>query len=329
MVFLQVSAYLFTVLAYCPELSSAQPFERDPLDVDSRHRLPPQLNRRIDSAALRRALQRAAPTFEQAAFLAHEIENRMLERAALMRLDPTRILVVDGRSGGGARRLRRTYPRSRTVLLDPAVGMAHQAKGRGWQRRQHFCLGWSTTLPFSAHAFQVIWSTLGLQWVEELEAPFHEFRRTLDPGGVVIFSSLGPDTLYELRSALDTVFGERAPDMPLFADMHDVGDALTQAGFEGVVMENEVFKVTYPDLRTLLHDGRTTGSGAVLDNRFRGLITPRRLRALEEHLPKEDGRIVVHFEVVYGHAWRSEAGGVPTDKTGVARIGVGEIQRGR
>lgn len=281
----------------------------------------------VDPRALLRALARAAPTFDATALLAHEVETRLLERLDLMQVDPGRVLVSDGRAGAGGRALARRFPRAAKFVTDPSPAMMAEARRRrGWRRRQHFCAAWSGALPFRAGAFELVWSNLGLQWANDLDRVLGESHRVLGPDGLLLFSSLGPDTLAELRAALPAAFG-RPPEMPVFIDMHDVGDALSRAGFEGVVMENEVITVTYPDLRSLLADARSTASGALLSDRPRGLLTPRRLAALEAALPHEAGRLPARFEVVYGHAWRPAGGGVAADASGTARIGVDQIGR--
>ena len=279
----------------------------------------------LDPAAFRHALDRAALSFDRAALLAHEVEARLLDRLADMRVQPARLLAADARTGGGDRALARRFPKAERFLTDPSAVMLRQARRR-WARRRHLCAAWSAALPFPEAAFDLVWSNLGLQWAGDPEPVVREVHRVLAPEGLFLFTSLGPDTLAELRSALPA--GYRAPpSLPVFLDMHDVGDALTRAGFTGVVMEAETITVTYPDLRSLLEDARATGSGAVLRDRARGLLTPRRLRALEEALPREEGRLPARFEVVYGHAWRAEGPGAAADASGVARIGVDQIGR--
>lgn len=282
---------------------------------------------RVDSRALLRALARAAGTYDDSAILAHEVEARLLERLDLMQMDPGRILVSDARSGSGGRTLARRFPKAGKYLTDPSPPMLAEARRRrGWRSRQHFCAAWSRSLPFPSASFDLAWSNLGLQWANDLDAVLREAHRVVAPDGLLMFASLGPDTLAELRAALPAAF-DRVPEMPVFVDMHDVGDALSRAGFEGVVMENEVITMTYPDLRTLLADARATASGALLTDRPRGLLTPQRLAALEAALPRERGRIPARFEVVYGHAWRPASGAVAADTSGTARIGVDQIGR--
>lgn len=283
----------------------------------------------VDPKAYYRALERAAPDYEAAAVLAHEVGSRLLERLELMRVDPGRILVVDGRSGSDQRALRRHFPRAETVLFDPSPAMVGEARRhRMWRPRQRFAAAWASALPLPASSAGLLWSNLGFPWVADLDRCLRECHRVLASEGLLLFSSLGPDTLAELREALIRILGQE-PAWPPYLDMHDVGDGLSRAGLEGVVMENEVLTVTYPDLPSLLWDLRRTGTGAVLRERPRGLLTPRRLRALEEVLPREeDGRIVARFEVVYGHAWRPSTAAVGADPGGTARIGIDQIGRG-
>jgi malonyl-CoA O-methyltransferase len=282
----------------------------------------------LDPVAQRRALDRAAATYDEAAVLAHEVADRLLERFSVMQVRPERLLVADARSGADARALKGPLPKTRKTLVDPSPAMLRQARRRrGWRSRQAFCAARTPALPFPAGTFGMAWSNLGLPWVDDLDAALAELHRVVEPGGLLLFSSLGPDTLAELRTALGEVFGEAAPELPLFLDMHDVGDALTRAGFEGVVMENETLTLTYPDLEALLREARATASGALLRQRRRGLLTPRQWRALEAALPREAGRLPARFEVVYAHAWRGERPGTPADAGGTARISPDQIGR--
>lgn len=281
----------------------------------------------VDPKAYYQALERAAPTYEATAILAHEVRARMLDRLELMQVAPERLLTTDGRTGADLRALARRYPKAEKFLIDPSPAMVGEAqRRRGWQRRQHFCAAWDLALPLPPGSVGLLWSNLGLQWAGGLSHSLKSFYRVLSPEGLLLFSSLGPDTLAELRQALPQVF-ERAPAMPAFLDMHDVGDALSKAGFEGVVMENEVLTIPYPDLRTLLGDLRRTAHGALLADRPRGLITPRRLRALGDALPREAGQIPARFEVIYGHGWHPETEAVVPDPSGTARIGIDQIGR--
>jgi malonyl-CoA O-methyltransferase len=117
-----------------------------------------------------------------------------------------------------------------------------------------------------------------------------------------MFSTLGPDSLRELRAVYADA-GWPAPHPP-FADMHDLGDLLVHSGFADPVMDQETIVLTWSSPQALLTELRGLG-GHLGAARHAGLRTPRwrdrLLRALADRADKQ-GRIRMSFELVYGHA---------------------------
>lgn len=60
-------------------------------------------------------------------------------------------------------------------------------------------------MPFANQSVDVIYSNFALQWCANLSLLFAELQRILKPGGEIIFTTLGPATLHELRSAWEQV----------------------------------------------------------------------------------------------------------------------------
>nr|MCU0870508.1 SAM-dependent methyltransferase [Burkholderiales bacterium] len=165
---------------------------------------------------------------------------------------------------------------------------------------------WPDRLPIRPGSAALVWSNLVAPWFDPPTALFDEARVTLANGGLLMFSSLGPDTLRELRAA----GAQAAPGLRVhrFPDMHDVGDALVHAGFADPVMDVETVTLTWRDLATARADRRATAAGAAAAGRPRGWLTPRRLAALEAAWPVVDGVRAATFEIVHGHAWKPESG---------------------
>ena len=133
-------------------------------------------------------------------------------------------------------------------------------------------------------------------------------RGMLAPGGLLMFSSYGPDTLCELREAWRSVEGERgAARVHEFIDMHDLGDMLGAAGFAAPVMDMERITLIYEGMDALAKDLRASGQGGARADRPRGLVTRRRWSAVSEAYERRraGGRLPATIEVVYGHAWRA------------------------
>ena len=116
-----------------------------------------------------------------------------------------------------------------------------------------------------------------------------------------MLSTLGPDTLAELRSAAG------AARMHSFADMHDLGDMLVAAGFAEPVMDMERVTMVYAEGEALLADLRASGQTCALAARQRSLAGKGFLSALTGGLDRlrRAGRLETTFEVVYGHAWKA------------------------
>ena len=117
----------------------------------------------------------------------------------------------------------------------------------------------AAALPFPLPARDMLFSSLMLQWCNDPDAVFRECRRVLRPGGVLTFTSLGPDTLKELRRSWDAADPGHA-HVNAFIDMHDLGDALTRAGFAEPVLDVERYTLTYAAAIDLMRDLKTIGA---------------------------------------------------------------------
>jgi malonyl-CoA O-methyltransferase len=267
---------------------------------------------RPDKRQMRRAFDQAAAAYDAAAVLQQEIGRRLLERLDYIRLEPLRVLDAGCGTGLCLPGLRRRYPRAEIFGLDIAPGMLQQARRKqGWWRRWwrpvRFVGGDIESLPFADASLDLVFSNLTLQWCPEPDVAFREFRRVLKPGGLLLFSSFGPDTLKELRHSWAQV--DDAPHVNVFPDMHDVGDALLRTPFAEPVMDMEMLTLTYPDVMAIMRDLKDIGAHNVNQGRPRGLTGKAELQGMiraYENFRQDDGRLPVSYEVVYGHAWQAQ-----------------------
>ena len=277
----------------------------------------------LDRAAVRRQFDRRAGRVDPADFLLREIERRMFERLDLIRLQPSRVLDVGCGSGEGVRRLRSRWPQAEVLGLDLserrvaraaaidrpvaggwAQGLVRRLAGRGSAAPVgplgRYLAGDAHQLPVVSDGIDLVWSNLAFHWFDDVPAAIGEWYRVIRPGGLLMFSALGVDTLAEVRAA-----GLPLPALP---DMHDIGDALVGAGFAEPVMDTERLTVTWTDAERMLTELRALG-GDARRGRARGLATPARrrdaLRVLESRLRggDPDAPLSVSFEIVHGHAW--------------------------
>ena len=262
----------------------------------------------IDKAQARRAFSRAAARYDDVAVLQREIGQRMIDRLDLVRLRPEFILDLGAGTGHAAEGLLERYPRSRVVALDFALPMLRLARRRGgWFRRPACVCADMERIPLADGSVDLLYSNAALQWSNDVEAAFREFLRVLRPGGLLMFSTFGPDTLKELRAAWSAADGHT--HVSRFPDMHDLGDALVRARFADPVMDVDRITLTYTAVADLMNDLKVLGAHNVTTGRSRGLTGRRRLEAMERAYEafRQDGRLPASYEVVYGHAWAPES----------------------
>ena len=219
----------------------------------------------------------------------------MLERLDYIRLDPGRVL--DAGSGPPRRELRRRYPRAMAIALDFSLPMLEPRGLFRWasgERQVSVCADMQM-LPLADASVDLVWSNMALHWLSDPLPALREFARVLAPNGLVMFSTLGPDSLKELRAAAG------ANRVHAFTDMHDLGDMLVAAGFSAPVMDMELLHIDYADSAQLLDDLKRSGQTNARVDRARGLAG----RAFRDRLRALPRRAT--FEVVYGHAWKRPA----------------------
>ena len=262
----------------------------------------------IDKQLARLAFEKSAAGYDDAAVLQREVATRMLERLDYIKYQPKTILDVGTGTGFCAHHLARRYGEARIYALDFAFNMLQLARANAgwWQRMRHryaFINGDAEQLPLASSSVELIVSSLAIQWCNDLDKVFAEFRRVLAPGGLLMFTTFGPDTLKELRTSWAAVDGEVHVNQ--FFDMHDVGDALMRQGFAEPVMDTEYITMTYREAMTLMKELKQIGAHNVTRGRSRHMTGKRQLKQMLQAYEqfRSDGVLPASYEVVYGHAW--------------------------
>ena len=269
----------------------------------------------IDKSRVRDSFDRAAETYDAAAVLQKFVRTEMLSRLDLVAMQPTRILDAGCGTGHASAALMKKYPKAELVSLDLALGMlrktqsvnaslANRIKRVFGQAQQNLLCADIEQLPLADASVDMIFSNLAIQWCNDLDAAFAGIHRVLRTDGLLTFSTLGPDTLKELRAASKT--DAARVSVSRFFDMHDIGDALVRAGFSAPVLDVERVVLTYENAIDVMRDLKAIGAHNAADGRGRGLQGRnflKKITANYEQFRRED-KLPATFEVVYGHAWK-------------------------
>lgn len=278
----------------------------------------------FDAKQVRRAFSRSAASYDAAAQLQHAVEARLLESLdylddpALQREPPQRVLDLGCGTGRASSAMQKRWPKAQLVSLDLALPMLQQARGASagstrwlsnpFARKPAQVCADARALPLAESSVDVLFSNLCVQWVEDLDALFAGFRRVLKPNGLLLVSTFGPETLWELRDAFAHV--DAAPHVSPFADIAGFGDALVRAGFRQPVLDREEEATHYPDLPALMRELRAIGATNALASRRHTLTGRSRFaaaaNAYETH--RDAQGLPATWETITAMAWAPEAG---------------------
>ena len=262
----------------------------------------------LDRRAVARAFDRASDSYDAAAELQERVRGELLGRLAELKVTPRTVLDLGAGTGHATRALKRLYPQALTVAVDIAPGMLARARAQSrWLRRFERVRADAYALPFRDHSFDLVFSSLMLQWCDDLDAVFAEISRVLAPGGLLLFSTFGPGTLAELREAWAT---SDAPGNHVnhFFDPHALGSALMHAGFAEPVLDVDRIVMKYPDTLTLMRELKAIGAHNVTQGRPRGLMGRRRLAQMSKayEAQRRDGALPATYEGIHATTWGGE-----------------------
>jgi len=278
---------------------------------------------------IQHSFDKAASRYDEAAILQREVAERVLERLELIKLEPQRILDLGCGTGLNSKALDKRYKKAQLISLDLAPGMLKEArKHKAWLSKQRFICGDAEALPLADNSVDLIFSSLTIQWCHDLDSLFKECLRVLKPGGLLMFATLGPDTLHELRNSWKSVDGYN--HVNAFIDMHDIGDALIRNRFADPVMDVENITMTYNEVIQLMRDLKILGAHNLTGGRPRSLTGKEKLLAMSEAYEsyRSNGVLPATYEVVYGHAWAPEQKeALPNGADGVFHFPVDQLRR--
>ena len=283
---------------------------------------------RLDRTGMRRAFDQASSGYEAAGVLQARVRTELLSRLDLVPPVPRVVLDLGAGTGLGTRELRRRYRRASLVALDLSSGMLREARrhSRPFARFARLC-GDALRLPLKDSSVDLIFSNLMLQWCDDLDLALAEIRRVLRPDGFFSFSTLGPATLTELRTAW--LAADAYPHVNLFLDMHDIGSALMRAGLGEPVLDVERVTLAYDDVLALMRDLKAIGAHNVVAARMRGLTGKLKWHTMTARYEsfRREGRLPASYEVIYGAAWGARGRPGASMQAGEAYVAPSAIRR--
>ncbi len=282
-----------------------------------------------DKQLVARHFSNASLHYDENAILQKMVYERLLERLDLVKLEPSLVLDVGSGTGKSAIDLTRRYRHARVIEIDISQEMLELSRRKTFKwlsRRKQLCAD-AEYLPIKGASSQLVFSSLTYQWCNNLDQVFKETRRVLASGGLFMFSTMGPDTLKELRKAW--LQADNHHHINSFFDMHDIGDALIRAGLQGVVMDVEHITITYKNSVQLMRDLKLTGAAYADEARQKSLTGKARFQRVIDAYEKfrQPEGLPATYEIIYGHAWAHQQQTQTTGNNGEVYVPISNLKQ--
>lgn len=234
-------------------------------------------DKQLDKKKVAQSFSRAAATYDSVAQLQRDIGAQLF--AQLPADLPAQSSVLDLGSGTGffTRQLTVQYRESQIIGLDIAEGMLHYAAAQ--QGEVSWLCADAELLPFADNSVDLIFSSLAIQWCNNLPQLMAELARVLKPGGQLNIATLGPRTLHELKSAWQQV--DNYVHVNRFQSSQSLITAVhaAQLVVENVQQENRT--LYYDRLSDLTRELKALGAHNINTGKQEGLTGRARLLAFK------------------------------------------------
>lgn len=249
---------------------------------------------------------RAADRFDDVDFVHAVTRDGLFARLAPMVIEARIIVDLGSATGSGSRLLARHFRRAHVISVDLSQNMLRACRSKqSWFSKPSAVQANAAALPFANQSVDFVFANLLLPWIDEPGAVFSEIARVLRKDGLLLFSTLGPDSLLELRRAWQAA--DPHAHVNRFLDMHDLGDAAVRSGLRDPVLDVDRLSVTYDSAAALFRDLTAMGARNSLRQRNRSLVSKSRFALMTSALDGagKNGILSLDLELVYGHCWGS------------------------
>lgn len=280
----------------------------------------------LNHAHVLRRFERAAKQFSTADFVHRRAGDSLLQRMSPMSIQPRVILDLGSALGAGSRQLAKCFKKATVVSLDRSAQMLAGARhSYGWFSRAQKVQADAHRIPLRTGSIDLVFANMLLPMINDVPGCLAEVARVLRKDGVFLFSTLGPDSLAEIHAAWGRI--DDGLHVQHFPDMHNLGDAVVNAGLRDPVLDIDYLTVTYRNTEALFGDLTAAAARNSLQERRQSLTGKGRMANFREqlHSSASDGVLRLKLELVYGHAW----GGGPAAAAGEYYLTPSDIGRRR
>lgn len=255
-----------------------------------------------DKHKARLSFDRAAKRYDQSAKLQQEVANSLIDLASKVQTNAISVLDMGCGTGQVTEAMCRLYPEGEIFALDFSTNMLEQTRLRLDQsnKRANLVCADAEQLPFSANNFDLITSSLMLQWSNDLSTTLKACRNSLNEGGRMVFSTFVEGTLLEVKQSWQEV--DQSEHTSNFLSKEALKQTVGAVGFSRFEVVHDTIIMTYPTVREMIQEMKQIGASNAHKDRERGLTGKQRFNAFEqafEQYRQLDGQYPCTWKLAY------------------------------
>lgn len=260
------------------------------------------INSTYNKQHIARAFSRSAKTYDEVAILQRTIAQDLLNLVKKTIVFPKKQkLILDLGSGTGhtTQKLALQFPESKIIALDLAFGMLNYAQQYSKNNIEQLCAD-AENLPFQNNCYDLIFSNLMLQWSPDYEKTLQEIDRTLKPNGIFLLTTLGPDTLQELRYCWQQV--DNFPHVHSFVPRDALLHTINKSKLSILSIEAKKHYRYFSKTIDLMKELKMLGASNIQINRDKSLTSHEKLQSVFNHYEQfrnKAGFIPATYEVYF------------------------------
>ncbi|RVU86117.1 malonyl-[acyl-carrier protein] O-methyltransferase BioC [Leucothrix sargassi] len=253
-----------------------------------------------DKRKTRQSFDRSAHRYDKSALLQQRVADKLIELTPTV--EASAILDIGCGTGQVVAEMGRAYPEADLVALDFSEKMLAETEKRLMEMNKTATLVCADAecLPFSEESFELVTSSLMLQWSNDLTNNLKQIRHCLKPQGVLAFSTFTEGTLKEVKASWQRV--DNVAHTSNFMTLASLKKCVEEAGFKKITIHQETIVSRYPSVREVLMDMKRIGASNAHNERSRGLTGKKRFAAFEaeyEVFKQEESIYPCTWELAY------------------------------